>query len=68
MLINYSDYKRGWPMTRMSIHHNMWNRIFGRMPEISRENVPDSFIMELEVSNNVWWDAERPVYLASANP
>ena len=68
MLLNYSDPARGWPLTRLSIHHNMWNRIFGRLPEVSRENVPDSGLMDLELSNNVLWDVQRPVYVASANP
>lgn len=68
MLMNYSDPARGWPMTRLSIHHNMWNRIFGRLPEISRENVPDPEILDLELSNNVLYDPRRPIYVASANP
>jgi hypothetical protein len=68
MLINYSDPARGFPLTRLSIHHNMWSRIFGRLPEISRENVPDSGLMDLELSYNVLYDPERPIYLAAANP
>jgi hypothetical protein len=68
MLINYSDPARGFPLTRITIHHTMWNRIFGRVPEISRENVPDPEVMALELSNNVIYDAERPIYLAAANP
>lgn len=68
MLLNYSDPARGAPLTRLSIHHNVWNRIFGRLPEISRENVPDPNAMELELSNNVLWDPRRPIYLASQNP
>jgi hypothetical protein len=68
MLINYSDPARGFPLTRLSIHHLMWNRIVGRVPELSRENVPDAGTMELELSNNVLHDVERPIYLAAANP
>jgi hypothetical protein len=68
MLVNYSDPARGWPLTRLSVHHTMWNRIFGRLPELSRENVPDDGVMDLELSNNVLWDPERPIYVASANP
>ncbi len=68
MLINYSDPARGFPLTRLSIHHVMWNRIVGRVPELSRENVPDAGLMELELSNNVLHDVERPIYLAAANP
>ena len=68
MLINYSDPARGWPLTRISVHHTMWNRIFGRLPELSRENVEDSGIMEIDLSHNVLWDPERPIYVASENP
>jgi hypothetical protein len=68
MLMNYSDPARGFPLTRLSLHHNMYNRIFGRLPEISRENVPDASVMDIELSNNVLYDVERPIYLASANP
>lgn len=68
MLLNYSDPARGFPLTRLSIHHNMWNRLFGRMPEVSRENVPDAELMDLEVSNNVLWAHERPMYVAAHNP
>lgn len=68
MLLNYSDPARGWPLTRLSIHHTMWNRIFGRLPEVSRENVPDATVMDLELSDNVLWDVQRPIYVASANP
>ena len=48
MLVNYSDPARGWPLTRISIHHTMWNRIFGRLPELSRENLPDPEVFELD--------------------
>ncbi len=68
MLMNYSDPARGFPLARLSIHHNTWNRIFGRLPELSRENVPDPGVMDLELSNNLLWDPERPIYVASANP
>lgn len=68
MLVNYSDPARGWPLTRISIHHTMWNRIFGRLPELSRENVPDREVFELELSNNVLYAPRRPIYVASANP
>lgn len=68
MLLNYSDPARGWPLTRISIHHTMWNRIIGRLPELSRENVDDDGVMDIELSNNVLFDVERPIYVASANP
>ena len=68
MLLNYSDPARGFPLTRVSIHHSVWNRIFGRMPEVSRENVPDPTVMDLEVSANLFWDPQRPAYVAATNP
>lgn len=68
MLLNYSDPARDFPLTRISIHHNVWNRIFGRMPEVSRENVPDGTVMDLEISANLYWDARRPAYVAATNP
>jgi hypothetical protein len=68
MLMNYSDPARGFPLTRLSLHHNVYNRILGRLPEISRENVPDSSVMDIELSNNLLYDVERPIYVASANP
>lgn len=68
MLLNYSDPARDFPLTRLTLHHNVWTRIFGRMPEISRENVPDSGVMDIELANNVLHAHERPIYIASANP
>lgn len=68
MLVNYSDPARGAPLTRLTVHHNVWNRIFGRLPEVSRENVPDASTMDLEVSANLYWDPRRPAYVAASNP
>lgn len=68
MLVNYSDPARGAPLTRLTLHHNVWNRIFGRLPEVSRENVPDATTMDLEVSANLYWDVRRPAYIAASNP
>ncbi len=68
LLLNYSDPARGYPLTRLSIHHNMFVRIFGRVPEISRENIPDSGVMELELSSNVLYGPERPIFLAARHP
>ncbi len=63
MLLNYSDPVRGFPLTRLSIHHNMWNRIFGRLPELSRENIPSAAgsTMDLDLTNNVAYDPRRPM-------
>jgi hypothetical protein len=66
MLLNYSDPTRGFELTRLSIHHNTWNRLVGRMPEVSRENPSAAFTtMDLEVSNNLLWDPGAPVYTAT---
>ena len=65
MLLNYSHPK--YPQDYLSIHHNMWHRIAGRMPEITMEasNYPDlpgsnsdgiAHPLRLELSNNLLWD------------
>lgn len=66
MLLNYGNALDGWPLTRLSIHHNCWNRIMGRMPEISRES-PGSAnaVMELELSNNLLWDPGIGILVAT---
>ncbi len=57
MLLNYSDPGNGWELSRLSLHHNVWNRLMGRLPEISRES-PDAgnTVMQIELSNNLIWD------------
>jgi hypothetical protein len=66
MLVNYSNPVDGWPLTRLSVHHNCWNRIMGRMPELSREspNAAGS-VMELELSNNLLWDPGIGIQVAA---
>jgi hypothetical protein len=57
MLLNYSDPGNGWELSRLSIHHNVWNRLLGRLPEISRESPQAAqTTMQLELSNNLLWD------------
>lgn len=61
MLINYST--QAHPQDNLSIHHNVWNRIGGRMPEFSCEspycrNIP----LNVEVSNNLLWDQPIQVW------
>lgn len=56
MLLNYSS--PGQVMDNISIHHNNWNRIGGRMPEFSCED-PTGCIghtVHIEYSNNLLWD------------
>ncbi|MBZ9752573.1 hypothetical protein K7W42_17120 [Deinococcus sp. HMF7604] len=65
MLLNYTDPGRGFPLTRLSLHHNLWNRIVGRLPEFSRENPSASgTAADYELSNNVMYDPSRPVSLS----
>jgi hypothetical protein len=62
ILVNYSDPARGFPNTRVSIHHDLLVRIAGRLPELSRENHHGDHgqIAELELVSNVVWDPRRP--------
>lgn len=55
MLINYSSSQSR--LDSLSIHHNIWNRIGGRMPEISCETpYCTGKTMHVELSNNVFYD------------
>jgi pectate lyase len=57
MLLNYSDPGNGWELSRLSIHHNVWSRLLGRFPEMSRESPQaGGTILEIELSNNLLWD------------
>jgi hypothetical protein len=57
MLMNYSQPAVGFELSRLSIHHNVWNRIIGRLPEVSRESPGlTGNVMDLELSNNLLWD------------
>ena len=67
MLINYSSPQS--QLDSLSIHHNLWNRIGGRMPEISCEggNCAGK-TLRLEVSNNLFWDQQIQMYYDPAPP
>ncbi len=66
MLLNYTDPKRNFPLTRISLHHNVWTRIGGRIPEVSRENPSaTNSTMELEISNNIFHDHTFPIWLGN---
>jgi hypothetical protein len=68
MLINYSTAEH--PKDSISLHHNLWNRIGGRMPEISCEESGEkpgdqtclTRPFRLEYSNNLLWDPLIQVY------
>ncbi len=57
ILMNYSNPAHGFELDDVSLHHNVFNRIEGRLPEGSRESAAaaNSF-MNLEMSNNLYWD------------
>jgi VCBS repeat-containing protein len=57
VLMNYSNPAYGFGLDNVSLHHNVFNRIEGRLPEGSRESAAaaNSF-MNLELSNNLYWD------------
>ncbi|MDO9016343.1 MAG: hypothetical protein Q8S73_08265 [Deltaproteobacteria bacterium] len=58
MLVNYTNPAAGYALDRLSIHHNTWNRIMGRYPELSRESGSSAAgtTMRVELSNNLLWD------------
>ncbi|MEB3271931.1 MAG: Calx-beta domain-containing protein [Synechococcus sp.] len=57
MLINYSNPTHGFGLDNISIHHNLFSRIEGRLPEVSRESMAAaSSTMNLEISSNLYWD------------
>lgn len=73
LLINYSHSAR--PQDNLSIHHNLWYHIRGRLPEISCEltrglgedeaaEIPSdcsAHPLNLELTNNLLWDAGGPI-------
>ena len=66
MLINYSDPAAGFELGNLSIHHNVWNRVDGRMPEFSRESpAAAGTTMQVELANNLLWD---PGFYIDMNP
>lgn len=57
VLINYSNPTQGYELTRLALHHNVFNRILGRYPELSRESpAAADTVMDIELSNNLYWD------------
>ncbi len=68
MLINYSTTAH--PKDNVSIHHNVWNRIGGRMPEFACEEsgeTPGDMAclnnpFHVELSNNLLWDIPIQVW------
>lgn len=57
ILMNYSNPANGFKLDNVSLHHDIFNRIAGRLPEGSRESVAAAnSYMNLELSNNLYWD------------
>ena len=57
ILMNYSNPAYGFGLDNVSLHHNVFNRIEGRLPEGSRESLAAAgSYMNLEMSNNLYWD------------
>ena len=68
MLLNYADPKRNFPLTRISVHHNVWTRIGGRIPELSRENPSATgSSMDIEISNNIFHDHTFPIWFGNTS-
>ncbi len=72
MLINYSSVAH--PLQNISLHHNLWNRQLGRLPEINCEpNADDgsnsncSHRLNLEISNNLTWDQGSEITYGGAD-
>ncbi|MES2766865.1 MAG: T9SS type A sorting domain-containing protein [Bacteroidota bacterium] len=68
MLLNYSSADH--PQDSISIHHNIWNRIGGRFPELSCESpYCGERPLNIELSNNLIWDQNINIwYNSSINP
>jgi hypothetical protein len=57
VLMNYSNPAYGFQLDNVSLHHNIFDRIEGRLPEGSRESLAAAnSTMNLELSNNLYWD------------
>jgi hypothetical protein len=57
VLMNYSNPAYGFQLDNVSLHHNIFDRIEGRLPEGSRESsAAANSTMNLELSNNLYWD------------
>ncbi len=65
ILINYSSADS--PLDSISIHNNVWNRIGGRMPELSCESpYCNNKTIHLELSNNLYWDPQIELWYEGA--
>lgn len=66
MLLNYSNPAHGFALDNLSIHHNLFSRIEGRLPEASRESAGAAgSVMNLELTSNLYWDPQFFIALAA---
>lgn len=64
MLMNYSTPEL--PQDSISIHHNTWNRMGGRLPELTCESAyGKERPLNLELSNNLIWDQKINIWYNS---
>ena len=67
ILMNYSNPAYGFGLNDVSLHHNVFDRIEGRLPEGSRESqAAANSTMNLELSDNLYWDPNFFVALANS--
>ncbi len=67
VLMNYSTH--AMPLDNISLHHNLWNGVFGRLPEITCEENNDApgsncsgHTLHLELTSNLMWDVSDPIW------
>lgn len=66
LLMNYSNPRHGFALDRVSLHHNAFIRIMGRLPEASRESRDAAYTrQQLEVANNLYWDPAFMIMLGA---
>lgn len=67
VLMNYSNPAYGFGLNNVSLHHDVFNRIEGRLPEGSRESLAAAnSTMNLELSDNLYWDPNFFIALANS--
>lgn len=65
MLLNYSTAEH--PQDNLSLHHNVWNRSGGRMPEFTCESAYCAgHPLQAEMNSNLGWDPSIYVYYNSS--
>lgn len=67
MLLNYTNPAAGYALDNLTIARNVWNRLLGRLPEMSRESAGAAAgtTLHIELTNNLLWDDR---YFIDINP